>query len=106
VPQDISVVGFDDVPLAVFSNPQLTTVRQPLQRMGQIAAKTLIDQIEGKEKFQAEIVIEPALIVRASTGAAPRTSSSGMESALELAGLSYAKAAMRGPAKLRRQRDG
>jgi LacI family transcriptional regulator len=106
VPQDISVVGFDDVPLAVFSNPQLTTVRQPLQRMGQIAAKTLIDQIEGKEKFQAEIVIEPALIVRASTGPAPKTSSSGMEPALDLAELSYAKAATRGPAKSRRQRDG
>jgi len=106
VPQDISVVGFDDIPMAVFSNPQLTTVRQPLQQMGQMAAKTLIDQIEGREKFQAEIVIEPALIVRASTGAAPRTSSSGMGSALGLAELSYAKAATRGPAKSRPQRDG
>jgi DNA-binding LacI/PurR family transcriptional regulator len=106
VPQDISVVGFDDVPLAIFSNPQLTTIRQPLQRMGQIAAKTLIDQIEGKEEFQAEIVIEPALIVRASTGAAPRTSSSEMgTAALELAALSY-ESATRGSAKSRRQKDG
>ena len=72
VPQDISVVGFDDVPLAVFSNPQLTTIRQPLQQMGQIAAKTLIDQIERKAKFQSEIVIEPELVVRASTGPAPK----------------------------------
>lgn len=102
VPQDISVVGFDDVPLAIFSNPQLTTVRQPLQRMGQIAAKTLIDQIEGKEKFQAEIVIEPELIVRASTGAAPRTLSSPMESSLELAAISHGKST-RGTAKSRRQ---
>jgi len=70
VPQDISVVGFDDVPLAVFSNPELTTIRQPLHRMGQIAAKTLIDQIEGKAKFQSEIIVEPNLIVRASTGPA------------------------------------
>ena len=91
VPQDISVVGFDDVPLAVFSNPQLTTIRQPLQQMGHIAAKTLIDQIEGKEKFQAEIVIEPELIVRASTSAAPRTLSSGMEPSLELAAVSDGK---------------
>jgi len=53
VPQDISVVAFDDVPLAVFSNPQLTTIRQPLQQMGQIAAKTLIDQIEKKADFQS-----------------------------------------------------
>jgi DNA-binding LacI/PurR family transcriptional regulator len=102
VPQDISVVGFDDVPLAIFSNPQLTTIRQPLQRMGQIAAKTLIDQIEGKEKFQAEIVIEPALIVRASTGVAPRISSSEMAAALELAAISHGKST-RGTAKSRRQ---
>jgi LacI family transcriptional regulator len=104
VPQDISVVGFDDVPLAIFSNPQLTTVRQPLQRMGQIAAKTLIDQIEGKEKFQAEIVIEPALIVRASTGAAPRTLSSATEPSLELAAISDGKST-RQTAKSRRQKD-
>ncbi len=73
VPEDISVVGFDDVPVAVFSNPQLTTIRQPLQQMGQIAAKTLIDRIEGKAEFQAEIVIEPELIIRASSGPAPRS---------------------------------
>ena len=71
VPDDVSVVGFDDVPLAVFSSPALTTVRQPLQRMGQIAAKTIIDRIEGKTPFQAEIVIEPELVVRSSTGLAP-----------------------------------
>ena len=71
VPEDVSVVGFDDVPLAVFSSPGLTTVRQPLQRMGQIAAKTVIDRIEGKAAFQAEIVIEPELVVRSSTGPAP-----------------------------------
>lgn len=82
VPQDISVVGFDDVPLAVFSSPELTTVRQPLQRMGQIAAKTLIDQIEGKAKFQPEIVIEPELVVRASTGPAPRPLSRGTQRSL------------------------
>jgi LacI family transcriptional regulator len=79
MPEDISVVGFDDVPVAVFSSPELTTVRQPLQRMGQIAAKTLIEQIEGKAKFQPEIVIEPELVVRASTGPAPKPLSRGMQ---------------------------
>jgi len=79
VPEDISVVGFDDVPLAVFSNPSLTTIRQPLQRMGQIAAKTLIEQIEQKAEFQSEIVIEPELVVRASTGPAPRSCSQAMQ---------------------------
>jgi DNA-binding LacI/PurR family transcriptional regulator len=73
VPQDISVVGFDDVPLAIFSNPGLTTIHQPLQQMGKIAAKTLIAQIEGKAEFQSEIVIEPTLIVRASTGPASKS---------------------------------
>jgi DNA-binding LacI/PurR family transcriptional regulator len=86
VPQDISVVGFDDVPLAIFSDPQLTTIRQPLQRMGQIAAKTLIDQIEQRAEFQPEIVIEPELIVRASSGPARRPLSRGMKSSLVSAG--------------------
>jgi DNA-binding LacI/PurR family transcriptional regulator len=71
VPEDVSVVGFDDVPLAVFLSTALTTVRQPLQRMGQIAAQTVIDRIEGKAGYRLEIVIEPELVVRASTGAAP-----------------------------------
>jgi LacI family transcriptional regulator len=71
VPEDISVVGFDDVPLAVFSEPALTTIRQPLRRMGQTAAKTLISRIEEEAEFEPEIVIEPELVVRASTGPAP-----------------------------------
>jgi DNA-binding LacI/PurR family transcriptional regulator len=70
VPEDISVVGFDDIPSAAFNSPGLTTVRQPLQRMGQIAAKTVIDQIEGNEEYVAEIAIEPEFVVRASTGPA------------------------------------
>jgi len=82
VPQDISVVGFDDVPAAVFSNPELTTVRQPLHRMGQIAAKILIDRIERKAEFQPRIVIEPNLIVRASTGPAPTSFSREVDSKL------------------------
>jgi len=72
VPEDISVVGFDDIPLAAFSNPGLTTVRQPMQRMGQIAAKTVIDQIEGKGEYVPDIVVEPDFIVRASTAPVSR----------------------------------
>jgi len=64
-------VGFDDIPAAAFNNPGLTTVRQPLERMGQIAAKTLIDLIEGKAEYVPEIAIEPEFVVRASTGRAP-----------------------------------
>ena len=71
VPEDISVVGFDDIPGAAYANPGLTTVRQPLMRMGQIAAQTIVDQIEGRAEYVPEIAIEPEFVVRASTGAVP-----------------------------------
>ncbi len=71
VPEDISVVGFDDIPGAAYANPGLTTVRQPLIRMGQIAAQTIVDQIEGRAEYVPEIAIEPEFVVRASTCAAP-----------------------------------
>jgi DNA-binding LacI/PurR family transcriptional regulator len=70
VPQDVSVVGFDDVPAAAFSEPALTTVRQPLHRMGYMAAQSLIEQIEGRAEYVPEIAIEPEFVVRASTGPA------------------------------------
>jgi DNA-binding LacI/PurR family transcriptional regulator len=68
VPEDVSVVGFDDIPLAVIFKPELTTICQPLLRMGQIAARTIIDQIEKTAAYAPEIMIEPELIVRASSG--------------------------------------
>jgi DNA-binding LacI/PurR family transcriptional regulator len=80
VPEDISVIGFDDIQIAVHANPSLTTVRQPLQKMGEIAARTLIDQIEGREKYLPEILIEPELVVRKSTAAALSRTHSGVES--------------------------
>jgi LacI family transcriptional regulator len=70
VPEDISVVGFDNIPLAVIFKPELTTICQPLRRMGQIAAKTIIDQIEKTAEYEPEIMIEPELIQRASSGRA------------------------------------
>jgi DNA-binding LacI/PurR family transcriptional regulator len=71
VPEDISVMGFDDIPGAAYANPGLTTVRQPLVRMGQIAAQTLVDQIEERGEYVPEIAIEPEFVVRESTGPAP-----------------------------------
>ena len=71
VPEDISIVGFDDIPGAAFANPGLTTVRQPLVKMGQIAAQTVVDQIEERGEPVAEIAIEPEFVVRESTGLAP-----------------------------------
>lgn len=67
VPENISVVGFDDIQNAAYINPALTTVRQPLQKMGEIAARTLLDRIEGRTKYVPEIMIEPELVVRNST---------------------------------------
>ena len=67
VPQDISVMGFDDIPGAAFHNPSLTTVRQPLNRMGEVAAQSLLERIEGKKDYPAEIAISPELVVREST---------------------------------------
>ena len=67
VPQDVSVVGFDDIQGAAYNTPSLTTVRQPLVRMGSIAAQTLLERIEGRADYPSEIAIEPELVVREST---------------------------------------
>ncbi|MGA7635259.1 MAG: LacI family DNA-binding transcriptional regulator [Terriglobales bacterium] len=71
VPEDVSVVGFDDIRIALHNNPSLTTVRQPLQKMGEIAARTLLNRIEEREDWVPEIAIEPEFIVRNSTARAP-----------------------------------
>jgi LacI family transcriptional regulator len=69
IPQDVSVVGFDDIQSAAFQNPALTTVRQPLRQMGVIAAETLLRRINAPAKapYPKEIVIEPELVARASS---------------------------------------
>ena len=71
VPQDVSVLGFDDIPGAAFHRPSLTTVRQPLNRMGEVAAQSLLDRIEGKKEYPSEMPIEPELVIRESTAQAP-----------------------------------
>ena len=71
VPQDISVVGFDDIAHASFCIPALTTVRQPLKKMGRTAAETLLAHIEGTGEIDGEIAVQPELILRKSTGEAP-----------------------------------
>ncbi|MGH9727330.1 MAG: LacI family DNA-binding transcriptional regulator [Candidatus Acidiferrales bacterium] len=74
VPEDISVIGFDDIQSAAFQNPSLTTIRQPLRKMGEIAAETLLKRIAAPKNIRhpKAISIEPELIVRESTGTAPR----------------------------------
>ena len=64
-------MGFDDIQNAAYISPPLTTVRQPLIKMGEIAARTLLGRIGGTMKYVAEITVEPELVVRKST-APPR----------------------------------
>jgi len=72
VPEDVSVVGFDDIQSAAFQNPGLTTVRQPLREMGRAAAEILLKRINrpGSELHDKHTV-EPELVIRETTGGAP-----------------------------------
>jgi len=74
VPEDVSVVGYDDSPLIAFTDPPLTTVRQPVQAMGHAAVSALMAEISGAQSPRTELLFHPELIVRGSTGAAPATS--------------------------------
>ena len=71
-PEDVSVIGFDDIVGASFQIPSLTTVRQPLSRMGDTAARVLLDKIDHPEKeYPDKIILMPELIQRESTRARP-----------------------------------
>ncbi|HVW78297.1 MAG TPA: LacI family DNA-binding transcriptional regulator [Alloacidobacterium sp.] len=66
VPEDVSIVGFDDIQGAAYHNPSLTTIRQPLHSMGTHAARILLQRIRGKEHPE-HVAIVPELIIREST---------------------------------------
>lgn len=67
-PRDISVIGFDDISTAEYHNPRLTTVRQPLNKMGTTAAQILVKRIQSPEDPYPDFVwFEPELVVREST---------------------------------------
>src|SRR5271154_6675713 len=71
VPEDVSVVGFDDILGAAFHTPSITTVRQPLAEMGRRGAKVLLERIADRKKtFPTDIFMESELIIRESTGPA------------------------------------
>jgi len=70
VPEDISIVGFDDIDSAAYQNPPLTTVRQPLKEMGRMAAQTVLSRIGIANQESHEIVVEPELVVRGTTAPA------------------------------------
>ncbi|NUS56951.1 MAG: substrate-binding domain-containing protein, partial [Streptomycetaceae bacterium] len=68
VPEDVSVVGYDDSPLVAFTDPPLTTVRQAVPAMGAAAVRALLDEIGGGRAPRTELVYRPELVVRGSTG--------------------------------------
>jgi LacI family transcriptional regulator len=72
IPQDLSVVGFDDVNLAQWVSPQLTTVRQPVREMGMAAVRHLVDLASGAEVVSHRHEVATTLVERASTAKAPK----------------------------------
>src|SRR5258707_4210485 len=67
VPEDVSIVGFDDIRAAAYLNPSLTTIRQPLHDMGQSAARILLQRIQSFKDYPKEYAVPPELIIREST---------------------------------------
>jgi LacI family transcriptional regulator len=67
VPEDVEVAGFDDVPMATYFQPALTTVHQPIDRMGRLVAEELIKMVEGADVEKMEIVLPHKIICREST---------------------------------------
>jgi LacI family transcriptional regulator len=70
VPDDVALAGFDDIPFSARSEPSLTTVRQPIQRMGALAAETLIDMISHPHPQPRRIILPTELVIRESSGPA------------------------------------
>jgi LacI family transcriptional regulator, repressor for deo operon, udp, cdd, tsx, nupC, and nupG len=70
VPEDFSVIGFDDSMLMASTDPPLTTVRQPIEAMGRSAVATLLSLVGGEAVSSEELLFAPELVVRASTGSA------------------------------------
>lgn len=66
VPQDVSIVGYDDIPEAEFSNPPLTTIRQPMQEVGKAAARLLMQMIEDPQVTPQQILFGTELVIRSS----------------------------------------
>ena len=72
VPDDVSVVGYDDSMLMAYTDPPLSTVRQAVHAMATATVQSLMDEINGSRAPRDEFLFRPELIVRSSTGAAPR----------------------------------
>ncbi|SCK55795.1 transcriptional regulator, LacI family [Variovorax sp. HW608] len=71
VPDDISIVGFDDIELSAYTSPALTTVAQPKERIGALAVDMLLERIGDRRHEARKVVLQPELRVRASTARHP-----------------------------------
>jgi len=67
VPQDLSLIGFDDIELARFASPALTTIAQPKQRIGIVAVDMVLERIQGGRVKARQVILQPQLVVRNST---------------------------------------
>ena len=77
LPEDISILGFDDIPQAAVIRPALTTVRQPLEQMGRVATQMLLDILKNPESEADQIRLPTELIIRGSTQP-PKTGSANL----------------------------
>ena len=67
IPQDVSVIGFDDIALATIVEPNLTTIAQPTRKIGEEAAKIIMAMLNDEETVNKQIMFEPEFIIREST---------------------------------------
>jgi DNA-binding LacI/PurR family transcriptional regulator len=74
VPEDVSIVGYDDSALMMCTDPPLTTIRQPIEAMGRAAVRLLASQIDGITATPEHLLFEPELVVRGSTAPHARPS--------------------------------
>lgn len=68
VPDDISIIGFDDIELAAYTSPPLTTVAQPKEHIGALAVDMLLERVGGRRREPRKVMLQPELRVRATTG--------------------------------------
>lgn len=68
VPEDVSIIGFDNTILASVTSPPLTTVAQPIEELGHRAVDLLIEELKDERKEPQKIVLKPELVIRDSAG--------------------------------------
>jgi DNA-binding LacI/PurR family transcriptional regulator len=66
VPDDVAVVGFDDAPLAVYADPPLTTIRQPVERLGREMVRLLLHRLSEPDGEPRTVILPTELVIRAS----------------------------------------